>query len=71
VVGSLVKECEARACRLADLSAERLDKVLPGKGGALGRALGVTNAVQAFQSYGSTAPDQVEKQLAEWKTRLA
>jgi argininosuccinate lyase len=70
-VGALVKECEARDCRLADLSAERFDNVLPGKGGTIGRVLGVNNAVKAFRSYGSTAPDQVEKQLAEWKARLA
>jgi len=70
-VGALVKECEARDCRLADLSADRFDKVLPGKGGTIGRVLGVNNAVKAFRSYGSTAPDQVEKQLAEWKARLA
>jgi len=32
--------------------------------------LGVKNAVQAFQSYGSTAPVEVEKQTRIWKERL-
>jgi argininosuccinate lyase len=32
--------------------------------------LGVSNALKTFRSYGSTAPVQVAKQLAEWKERL-
>ena len=32
--------------------------------------LGVENAVNAFQSYGSTAPEQVRQQVANWKKRL-
>jgi len=27
--------------------------------------------VKAFQSYGSTAPAQVERQLSDWKKRMA
>jgi argininosuccinate lyase len=70
-VGGLVKECESRGCRLVDLPRERFEAVLPGKGGAVAGVLGVPNAVNAFQSYGSTAPAQVEQQLAEWKKRVA
>jgi argininosuccinate lyase len=33
--------------------------------------LGVKNALQAFRSYGSTAPAEVDKQLASWRERLA
>ena len=33
--------------------------------------LGVENAIKAFRSYGSTAPAEVEKQLAQWEQRLA
>ncbi|HKA08177.1 MAG TPA: argininosuccinate lyase [Gemmataceae bacterium] len=69
-VGALVKECESRDCRLADLSRERYEKVLPGHGGAICRVLGVPNALAAFRSYGSTAPTQVQGQLAEWRERL-
>ena len=32
--------------------------------------LGVEKAVQAFVSHGSTAPSEVEKQVAHWKERL-
>jgi argininosuccinate lyase len=71
VVGGLVKECEERGCRLADLPPERFEAVLPGKGGAIVAILGVPNAIKAFQSYGSTAPAQVDRQLGEWKERLA
>jgi argininosuccinate lyase len=70
-VGALVKECEARDCRLADLSRERYEKVLPGKGAAICGVLGVPNALKAFRSYGSSAPGEVAKQLAEWQERLA
>jgi argininosuccinate lyase len=70
VVGGLVKECEAKDCRLADLPRERFDAVLPGKGGAVAAVLGVPNALKTFKSYGSTAPSQVALQLAEWKERL-
>jgi argininosuccinate lyase len=69
-VGGLVKECEAKNCRLADLPRERFDAVLPGQGGAVVAILGVPNAIRAFKSFGSTAPAQVAAQLAEWKTRL-
>src|SRR3954469_5757053 len=69
-VGGLVKECEAKDCRLADLPRERFEAVLPGKGGTAAGVLGVPNALKAFKSYGSTAPSQVAAQLAEWKERL-
>jgi argininosuccinate lyase len=32
--------------------------------------LGVANALAAFRSYGSTAPAEVERQLAAWRQRL-
>ena len=71
VVGGLVKECEAKDCRLADLPPERFEALLPGKGGVVAGVLGVPNALKAFKSYGSTAPAQVERQLTEWKKRMA
>jgi argininosuccinate lyase len=70
-VGGLVRECEAKKCRLADLPKERFEGVLPGKVAAICKVLGVANALQAFRSYGSTAPAQVESQLKEWRGRLA
>jgi argininosuccinate lyase len=32
--------------------------------------LGAQNAVAAMKSYGSTAPEQVRKQIEAWKIRL-
>jgi argininosuccinate lyase len=63
-VGNLVRECESRKCRLADLP----DAMFPAPG--VKESLGVSNALAAFKSYGSTAPAEVAKQLAEWKSRL-
>ena len=69
-VGKLVHECETRRCRLADLPVEQFDAVCPGRGRGAFAVLGVTNAIAAFRSYGSTAPKQVEMQLADWKRKL-
>ena len=70
VVGNLVRECETRKCRLADLPVEFFEKAAPEQGAKVHSQLGVSNAVAAFRSYGSTAPAEVEKQLRDWKARL-
>ena len=64
-VGNLVRACEERKCRLADLPTE----MFPAP--EVKAALGVANSLTAFHSYGSTAPAEVERQLSEWKQRLA
>ncbi len=69
-VGKLVKECETRRCRLADLPKELFEAVRAGLGAKVYQVLGVKHALAAFRSYGSTAPAQVESQLKEWKSRL-
>jgi argininosuccinate lyase len=71
VVGKLVGLCESRGCRLSDLSPEDLSAASPAIGPDVRDSLGVANAVRAFRSYGSTAPDQVATQLKSWKSRLA
>jgi argininosuccinate lyase len=70
-VGQLVRACEERRCRLAELPAERYEAIRPGLGSQVYGVLGVTNALAAFQSYGSTAPAEVERQLAAWRQRCA
>ena len=55
-VGKLVRECEQRKCRLADLPDATFDAVVPGQGAELRGTLGVAKALAAFKSYGSTAP---------------
>jgi argininosuccinate lyase len=70
-VGGLVRECEERDCGLADLGTQRFEAILPGKSAAAMAVLGVASSVAAFRSYGSTGPAQVDRQLAEWRERLA
>ena len=74
-VGKLVRECEQRRCRLIDLPDEVFAAAVPGEPGvltpgSLRSVLGVSNALAAFKSYGSTAPAEVARQLREWKDRL-
>jgi argininosuccinate lyase len=69
-VGKLVRLCEERRCRLADLPAEVYESVRPGIGSAVYQVLGVPNALAAFRSTGSTAPTEVARQLEGWKARL-
>ena len=69
-VGRLVKLCEERSCRLAELSAESFDETQPGLSQGVNEVLGVENAVRAFQSYGSTRPDQVASQIQWWQEKL-
>lgn len=71
VIGRLVGLCEQRGLkRLADLSDAELSQAHPKLGASVRDRLGAANAVNAFRSYGSTAPDEVEKQLARWRARL-
>jgi argininosuccinate lyase len=70
VVGKLVALCERKSCCLGDLSREDFAAAHPAIGDDVAGALGVANAVKAFRSFGSTAPGEVEKQLAAWRSRL-
>src|SRR5207253_9283880 len=69
-VGKLVRQCEERQCRLADLPGQAFDDVQPGLAARVPKVLGVANALRAFQSAGSTGPAQVEQQLSAWQVRL-
>jgi len=70
-VGKLVRLCEERRCRLADLPAEEYETIRPGLGSGVYKVLGVANALAALRSVGSTAPAEVEKQLEAWTKKLA
>src|SRR5205807_7152324 len=65
-VGKLVRLGEERGCRLAELPAEAYESVRPGLGAVVYDVVGVRNALAAFRSYGSTAPAEVDRQLAYW-----
>ncbi len=71
VIGRLVSLCERRGLkRLADLSDAELTEAHPKLGAQVRDRLGPVNAVNAFRSYGSTAPAEVERQLAKWKSKV-
>jgi argininosuccinate lyase len=69
-VGKLVRLCEERRCRLADLPPEVYESVRPGTSSGVYNVLGVSRALAAFQSAGSTAPAEVEKQIEFWRKQL-
>src|SRR3954468_3808509 len=59
IVGHLVGLCERQGCRrLADLPDAEFAKAHPSLAPGVKDLLGVANAVQAFRSRGSTAPDE-------------
>ena len=69
-VGKLVRLCEERRCRLADLATEVYESVRPGLTPGVYKVLGVSNALAAFRSVGSTAPAEVARKVALWRSRL-
>jgi argininosuccinate lyase len=72
VVGQLVSLCEDRKLeKLADLSDADLIQAHPKLGPSVRTILGAENSVSAFQSYGSTAPGEVDRQLHIWQQRLS
>lgn len=70
LVGTLVKMAQQTGIRLSDLTTDQLRQVDPGLDGSLTQVLGVENAVQAYQSYGSSNPEQVRAQILRWNQLL-
>ena len=70
LVGELVAKALARGVRLADLTLEEFRQSHPGLDATVYEVLGVERAVQAFVSFGSTAPAEVSRQVARWTERL-
>ena len=69
-VGKLVRLCEERRCRLAELPADVYENVHTGLSAGVYKVLGVANALAAFKSAGSTAPVEVARQLELWRQHL-
>jgi len=70
-VGTLVRKAMDQKIRLEDLTLEdfkEIDSTLDHK---VYGVLGVKNAIDAFVSYGSTAPNEVARQVQFWKERLS
>jgi len=70
LVGHLVRSAMEQGVRLQDLKLEEFKQADESLDHTVYDSLGVENAINAFKSYGSTAPQQVEMQVSLWKTRL-
>ncbi len=71
VVGEIVRYAMQEVRPLRELSLQELQRFCPSIDDEVQRILGSTHAVQAFQSLGSTAPTEVQRQQALWENRLA
>ncbi len=71
VVGKLVRLAIDRGVRLADLPLDEFQAADASLDANVYSALGVTNAINAFVSYGSTAPVEVAEQVRIWKQKLS
>jgi argininosuccinate lyase len=70
LVGQLVRKALDLNVRLSDLPLEVFREALPELDESVYEVLGVERAVAAMQSYGSTAPEQVKKQVEIWRQRV-
>jgi argininosuccinate lyase len=70
LVGDLVRKAMERGCRLADLPLTEYQQAHADLSEELYQVLGVEKAIQAFQSYGSTAPAEVAKQVESWRKKI-
>ena len=71
LVGEMVRRALNRGVRLCDFTVADFQEFDPSLDETVFDVLGVDNAIKAFVSYGSTAPEQVEQQVKNWKDKLA
>ncbi len=70
-VGRLVRRAMEMGLPLGSLSLEQIQEICPEADQGVFQVLGAQRAVSAMQSYGSTSPAEVRRQIELWKTRLA
>lgn len=70
MVGRLVRKALDRGVRLVDLSIEDFREAHRDLDEGVYNVLGVEQAVRSMRSYGSTAPEEVARQIESWKRRL-
>ncbi len=70
LVGAIVGEAMKRQVPLAQLPLEVMRQHAEEMDESVYECLGTANAVAAFVSYGSTAPNQVRAQIDRWKAQL-
>ncbi len=71
LVGKLVGIALERQVPLADLEPQVFQEAHAVLDDGVYSVLGATRAIEAFQSYGSTAPTEVARQLERWQQQLA
>ena len=71
MVGELVRTAMSRNVPLAELALEEFQALDTNLDESVFDSLGVANALAAFQSEGSTAPQEVEKQITRWESKIA
>ena len=71
IAGLAVRRAAADGVRLAELSLEQLRALSPVIAEDVYKVLGTQNCVESYRSPGSSAPSEVDRQLQEWKRRLA
>ena len=69
-VGALVRLAMNNGKSLSDLPLESFQEIQPEVDESVYESLGVENAVKSFQSYGSTAKPEVQRQVEQWGDRL-
>lgn len=69
-VGELVHKATQQGKRLSELDLKDFQSLDPSADDSVYSVLGVEGSISAFQSYGSTAPDQVRQQIERWKAKL-
>ena len=70
MIGELVRLATEKSITLAELPLEDFQAADPTLDDSVYDVLGVKNAIDAFQSIGSTGPQFVSEQIAMWKNRL-
>jgi argininosuccinate lyase len=69
VTGRVVALAESKACDLSALSLDELQAIHPQITAAVYDVVTVEASVASRKSFGGTAPDEVRKQIAWWRTR--
>jgi argininosuccinate lyase len=69
-VGQLVRLATEQGLKLRDLPLKTFQEISPQIDTSVYSVLGAAGAVNAFTSFGSTAPHQVRVQVAGWRSRL-
>ncbi len=70
LIGQLVRTATEKQSTLAELSLEDFQALDSSLDDSVYAVLGVRNAVAAFQSEGSTAPDRVAAQVKQWQQQI-